>query len=83
MEESVGSLVTLESKVEPDRKSVMLEFKMSKNFNSVGASVGFSSSRFVGESDTEFFDRVYNQCQSEFDRLLDKAKSVLGMGDQR
>jgi hypothetical protein len=78
MGESENSLVTLEQTSEPDRKSVTLEFKLSKNYNSVGASTGFSSSRCIGETDEQFFQRVYSQCEKEFDILLAKAKKVLG-----
>ena len=62
---------------EPDRQSVTLEFKISKNYNSVGASVGFSSDRKDGEIDEEFFKRVRINVEEKFDVLYDKAKTLL------
>ena len=63
---------------QPDRQTVSLEFKLSKNYNSFGAAVGFSSDRKDGETDEEFFQRVLNHVDREFDVLYKKADKLLG-----
>jgi len=63
---------------EPDRQSVSLEFKLSKNYNSVGGSVSFSSDRKEGEDDEQLFKRVYDNVNGKVDRLIAKAEGVLG-----
>jgi len=63
---------------EPDRQSVSIEFKLSKNYNSVGGSVSFSSDRRDGESDDELFERVYSNADTRVQRLINKAEEVLG-----
>ena len=64
---------------EPDRQSVSLEFKLSKNYNSAGGSISFSSDKRDGESNEELYQRVYKEVEDKIDRLLPKAESVLGM----
>ena len=63
---------------EPDRQSVTLEFKISKNYNSIGASVGFSSDRKDGETDEVFFNRVRTNVEDKFDALYNKGSAFLG-----
>jgi hypothetical protein len=63
---------------EPDRQSVSIEFKLSKNYNSVGGSVSFSSDRKDGESDEELFSRIYSNVDEKVQRLINKAEKVLG-----
>lgn len=63
---------------EPDRQSVSIEFKFSKNYNSVGGSVGFASDRRDGESDEELFQRVHDNVDGKIQRLINKAEKVLG-----
>ena len=63
---------------QPDRQSVSLDFKLSKNYNSVGGSVGFSSDRKEGETDEELYNRVYSICERRFDELVDQARKLLG-----
>lgn len=64
---------------EPDRESVSLEFKLSKNYNSAGGSISFSSDRKEGETNEELFLRVYSECEDKINRLLPKAREVLGL----
>jgi hypothetical protein len=64
---------------QPDRESVSLEFKLSKNYNSAGGSISFSSDRKEGETDEELFQRVYAECEDKVNRLLPKAHQVLGI----
>jgi hypothetical protein len=63
---------------EPDRQSVSIEFKLSKNYNSVGGSVSFASDRKDGEGEEELFQRVYNNVDEKVQRLINKAEKVLG-----
>ena len=64
---------------EPDRESVSLEFKLSKNYNSVGGSVSFSSDRRDGESNEELYKRILLEVEEKVDRLMDKARKVLSL----
>ena len=63
---------------QPDRESVTLEFKFSKNYNSVGAAISFSSDRKEGEDNDQLFNRVYKEAEVRFDQLVSKAEKVLG-----
>ena len=62
---------------QPDRESVTLEFKLSKNYNSVGGSVSFSSDKRDGEDNEALYQRLYKEVEDKIDRLISKAKSVL------
>ena len=62
---------------QPDRESVSLEFKFSKNYNSVGGSVSFSSDRRDGESTEELYQRILTEVEEKVDRLIDKARKTL------
>ena len=62
---------------EPDRESVSLEFKLSKNYNSVGGSVSFSSDIRDGESTEELYQRILKEVEEKVDRLIDKARKTL------
>ena len=64
---------------EPVRESVSLEFKLSKNYNSVGGSVSFSSDRRDGESNEELYKRILLEVEEKVDRLMDKARKVLSL----
>ena len=60
-----------------DRKSVTIEFKISKNYNSIGGSVGYSSDRKPGETLDECFERVFKEADKNSDILFDKAQRIL------
>ncbi len=64
---------------QPDRQSVSLEFKLSKNYNSAGGSVSFSSDRKDGESNEELYQRILKEVEEKVDRLTDKARKVLSI----
>ena len=65
--------------MEEDRKSVTVEFKFSKNYNSVGGAVSYSSSKRPDETTNDLFNRIYAEADSDIDALLVNAKKLLGM----
>jgi len=65
--------------MEEDRKSVTVEFKFSKNYNSVGGAVSYSSSKRPDETTNDLFNRIYSEADSDIDALLVSAKKLLGM----
>lgn len=60
-----------------DRMNVSLDFKLSKNYNSIGGQVGFASSRKDKETDEEFFNRVYSTTNSMIEKVYEDANKFL------
>ena len=64
--------------MEPDRKSVTLEFKFSKNYNSIGGAVSLASTVKPDETNEDCFERIFKELDREADTIYGKVKELLG-----
>ena len=64
--------------MEPDRKSITIEFKFSKNYNSVGGAVSLASTVKPNESNEECFQRILKEVDKESDIIHGLVKEILG-----
>ena len=62
-----------------DRISISLDFKLSKNYQTIGGQVGFSSDRKEDETKEDHFKRVYKQVDDMLDAVYEDGKKILGV----
>ena len=60
-----------------DRITVGLEFKFSKNYNSIGGSIGISSDKGSNESIDDAFVRVYKKANECLDKISNDGETTL------
>jgi len=63
--------------MESDRFSVSLDFKISKNYNSIGGSVSYCSSQKENESTDELFLRIYEEVGNRLTQIESDAITFL------
>lgn len=63
--------------MENDRIRVSIDFKLSKNYNSVGGSMSYESSSKGEETPDDLFNRVYNFTNDKVEKVFKDAKIVL------
>jgi len=60
-----------------DRIRVTIDFKLSKNYNSIGGSMSYESSQKPDEDVDQLNDRVYNYVNDKVEKIFDQCQITL------